>query len=104
MTTAYFLTGSCNGQDSDFELTVTVTNSKTARSRAVYQTVLTDIADGSRRIWETSQPDFLKCLDAMDQFLSGNFIILYSKILVSAQRDPIIDKELEGYILNHLEL
>lgn len=103
MTTTYFLTGSFNDYDNDFELKVTVTKTETAGQPDRYQAVLTDIADTSKYLWATSQPTFLKCLDAMEEFLSDNFIVLYSKILTSVERDPLIDKELEGFILNHLE-
>lgn len=103
MTTAYFLTGSFNGHDNDFELRVTVAKSETSGQPDTYHAVLTDIADTSKYLWAASQPTFLKCLDEMEEFLAGNFIVLYSKILTSAERDPLIDKEVEGFILNHLE-
>lgn len=103
MTTAYFLTGSFNGIDNDFEFKVTVAKSETSGLPDTYQAVLTDIADTSKYLWAASQPTFLKCLDAMEEFLAENFIVLYSKILTSVERDPLIDKELEGFILNHLE-
>ncbi|TDX11312.1 hypothetical protein EDB96_2097 [Flavobacterium sp. S87F.05.LMB.W.Kidney.N] len=103
MTTAYFLTGSFNDHDNDFELKVTVTKTATSEQQNSYQVVLTDIADSSKYLWATSQPTFLKCLDALDEFLSDNLIVLFSKILTSVERDPLIDKELEGFILNHLE-
>lgn len=103
MTTAYFLTGSFNDHDNDFELKVTVAKSQTSGLPDMYQAVLTDLADTSKYLWTSSQPTFLKCLDAMEEFLADNFIVLYSKILTSVERDPLIDKELEGFILNHLE-
>lgn len=103
MTTAYFHTGSFNDHDNDFELKVTVTKTESSEQQDNYQVVLTDIADSSTYLWAASQPTFLKCLDGLDEFLSDNFIVLYSKILTSVERVPLIDKELEGFILNHLE-
>jgi hypothetical protein len=103
MTTAYFLTGSFNDHDNDFELKVTVTKTESSEQQDNYQVVLTDIADSSKYLWATSQPTFLKCLEALEEFLADNFIVLYSKILTSVERDLLIDKELEGFILNHLE-
>ena len=103
MTTAYFLTGSYNDQDNDFELKITVTKNHVKGLAGPYQTILRDLAKSGSQIWETSQPTFVKCLEAMDDFLSANFIVFYSKILTSVERDPIIDKELEGYILKQLE-
>lgn len=103
MNTAYFLTGSFNDLDNDFELKITMEKKETATLPAV-KTVLIDVNDANRQLWETSQETFLKCLEAMDGFLSENFITLYSKILTSPLRDPDIDKELEGFIINRLDL
>lgn len=103
MTTVYFLTGSYNDKDNDFELKVTVTKNPATGSPDSYRAVLKNLADPGRQLWETLQPTFIECLNDMDDFLSDNFIVLYSKILTSVERDSMIDKELEGFILNHLE-
>ncbi|MDP5200305.1 hypothetical protein [Flavobacterium sp. DG2-3] len=102
MTTSYFLTGSFNDQDNDFEIAITIPDQHSQASSEMYTLVLKDISGERRTLWQTSQPDLMECLDALDVFLSENFIVLYSKILTSAQRDAAADKELEGFILNRL--
>lgn len=104
MTTAYFLTGSYNDRDNEFELKITAKTGGASGSADTYETILTDTSQSGSMLWQTSQPTFPKCLKAMDEYLNENFIVLYSKILASAERDPLIDKELEGFIINHLEL
>lgn len=106
MTTAYFLTGSYNDIDNDFEFTVGIpegTNKSESDAQKYFSTVLTDISSENKLLWQTAQPTFLLCLNDMAEFLIANNIILYSKILTSAQRDNAVDKELEGLILNRLE-
>jgi len=106
MTTAYFLTGSYNDIDNDFELNITIAfgtkeNQKEAEGHLTVS--LTDISSENKLLWQTSQPSFLLCLKDLDEFLIENHITLYSKILTSAERANAVDKELEGFILNRLD-
>lgn len=104
MTTAYFLTGSFDEKDNDFEIIITVPDKSAKGSSALYGMILTDLADIKGTPWQTSQPDLQQCLKALDGFLSENHIMLHSKILSSTERNPEVDKELEGFILSRLEL
>lgn len=103
MTTAYFLTGSFDGQDDDFEIIITVPDKSARGSSALYGMILTCLSDTKAAPWQTSQPDFQQCLQALGGFLSENNITLYSKILSSPERNAEVDKELEGFILSGLE-
>lgn len=106
MTLAYFLTGSYNDIDNDFELSITIaprTDENNAESQSHFKVVLTDISSEDKLLWETAQASFLLCLDDLEEFLIENHITLYSKILTSPQRHKAVDKELEGFILNRLE-
>ena len=103
MTTAYFLTGSYKGQDNDFEIKIDIAADSNTAPTNNYAVSLTDLSDGGSPLWSTAKPVFCACLDEMEAFLSDNFITLYSKILTSSQRDPAVDKQLEGFILNLLE-
>lgn len=103
MTTAYFLTGSYNDQDNDFELTITISNEINTGSDHKYNAVLIDISSENKVIWESVQPSFLLCLKDLEEFIIENNITLYSKILTSPLRDQALDKELEGFILNRLD-
>jgi len=105
MTIAYFLTGSYNDIDNDFELNITSepTEENNAEIKNQFKVVLTDISSENKLLWDTSGASFLLCLNDLDEFLIENHITLYSKILTSAQRDKAVDKELEGFILNRLE-
>jgi hypothetical protein len=105
MTLAYFLTGSYNDIDNDFELNITIepTDENNAELKNQFKVMLTDISTENKMLWDTSGASFLLCLNDLDDFLIENHITLYSKILTSAQRDKAVDKELEGFILNRLE-
>lgn len=105
MTATYFLTGSYNDADNDFELTITIPSDpdKKDDAKKQYAVVLTDISSETKLTWQTAQSSFLLCLNDLDQFISDNNITLYSKILTSPERDNAVDKELEGFILNKLE-
>jgi hypothetical protein len=105
MTIAYFLTGSYNDIDNDFELNITIepTDENNAELKNQFKVMLTDISTENKMLWDTSGASFLLCLNDLDDFLIENHITLYSKILTSAQRDKAVDKELEGFILNRLE-
>ena len=103
MDTAYFLTGSINDQDNDFEIKITITENRTASQPRTYGISLTDLSAGGAPIWQDSGVDFLACLDQLEAFLGDSFITLYSKIRISEEHDRLVDKELEGFILNHLD-
>lgn len=105
MTIAYFLTGSYNDIDNDFELNITSESiaENNTEIKNQFKVVLTDISSENKLLWDTSGVSFLLCLNDLDEFLIENHITLYSKILTSAQRDKAVDKELEGFILNRLE-
>jgi hypothetical protein len=106
MTLAYFLTGSYNDIDNDFELSITIgprTDENNAEAQNHFKVMLTDLSSENKLLWETAQASFLLCLNDLDEFLIENHITLYSKILTSSQRDKAVDKELEGFILNRLE-
>lgn len=106
MTATYFLTGSYNDIDNDFEITIGIPSDKEengSESKNHFTVLLTDISSENKLIWQTEQPSFLLCLNEMDDFLIENHITLYSKILTSPERDDAVDKELEGFILNRLE-
>lgn len=106
MTTAYFLTGSYNDIDNDFELHITIasgTKDTKTESKEPFTVTLTDISSQNKLLWQTAQRSFLLCLKDLDDFLIENHITLYSKILTSADRDMALDKELEGFILNRLD-
>jgi hypothetical protein len=103
MTTSYFLTGSFDGQDNDFEIIITIPDKSAKGSSALYGMIFTDLADSKASPWQTSQGDFQQCLQALGGFLSENRITLYSKILSSPERSAEVDKELEGFILGGLE-
>jgi len=104
MTTAYFLTGSYNDIDNDFDLNITIDPVRTdTESHERFDVSLSDISSGNKLLWQTSQSSFLLCLNDLDEFLIENHITLYSKILTSPQRENALDKELEGFILNRLE-
>lgn len=103
MTTAYFLTGSFNDQDNDFEIIITVPDKSARGTSALYGIIFTDLSDSKASPWQTSQENFHLCLQALGQFLSENYITLYSKILSSPDRNTEVDKELEGFILGGLE-
>lgn len=100
----YFLTGSYNDVDNDFELTInTITSVDQSESRDSCEVVLRDISSENKLMWQTTQPKFVLCLNDLDEFIIENNILFYSKILTSSHRDNVIDKELEGFILNRLE-
>ncbi|MGE6355980.1 hypothetical protein ACQKCJ_19095 [Flavobacterium sp. NPDC079362] len=101
MTLAYFLTGSYKDQDNDFELTISIPEQSSGKSQFVLE--LNDLSSLDTLSWQTEKPTFLLGLDALDEFLMENNIILYSKILTTEFRDQSVDKELEGFILNRLE-
>ena len=103
MTTAYFLTGSYNGQDNDFELTIGIPDNGSPETERQYVLELSDISSQSKLIWQTANAALFGALNAMDEFITENNIMLYSKILTSPVRDPAADKELEGFILNRLD-
>lgn len=103
MTTAYFLTGSYNDQDNDFELTISIPDDSTPKEERQYVLELSDVPSQNKLIWQTANAALLPALNAMDEFVSENNIMLYSKILTSPVRDLAVDKELEGFILNRLE-
>jgi hypothetical protein len=105
MTLAYFLTGSYNDIDNDFELHITIEPKTDENNTASqhFKIVLTDISSENKLLWETAGTSFLLCLKDLEEFLDENHITLYSKILTSSQRDKELDKELEGFILNRLE-
>lgn len=103
MTTAYFLTGSFKDQDNDFEIKITIKEGRTTSQLRKYSISLMDLSASGAPMWQDSGYDFLTCLDNMEVFLSDNSITLYSKIRTSEKSDPMVDKELEGFILNHLE-
>ncbi|MDR6764352.1 hypothetical protein J2Y38_004585 [Flavobacterium sp. 2755] len=105
MTLAYFLTGSYNDIDNDFELHITIEPKTDENNTASqhFKIVLTDISSENKLLWETAGTSFLLCLKDLEEFLDENHITLYSKILTSSQRDKAVDKELEGFILNRLE-
>jgi hypothetical protein len=106
MTITYFLTGSYNGLDNDFELTIE-TPEDTAENKAELNgtcaVVLIDTFSENKVIWQATQPSFLLCLKDLDEFIIEKNIMFYSKILTSAPRYNTVDKELEGFILNRLE-
>jgi len=107
MTTAYFLTGSYNDVDNDFELYITISSGAQGHetgSKDRFTITFTDISSENKLLWQSSQTSFLLCLNSLDDFLIENHITLYSKILTSAQRENAVDKELEGFILNRLDL
>lgn len=101
MKTAYFLTGSYNNQDNDFELKITIADNPGNDSQYTFE--LTDISSENKLVWRDEHSTFLAGLNAMDEFIIENNITLYSKILTSPVRDTAADKELEGFILNRLE-
>lgn len=106
MTATYFLTGSYKDIDNDFEIIITIPSHKDpneVQPQDLFTMVLTDITSENRLLWQTTRPSFLLCLNDLGDFLSDNHITLYSKILTSPQRDHVVDKELEGFILNRLE-
>lgn len=104
MTTAYFLTGSYNDIDNDFELHITIApGTKQTGSKDSFTVSLTDISLEDKLIWQASHRTFLLCLRDLDEFLIKNHITLYSKILTSPERENAVDKELEGFILNRLD-
>lgn len=106
MTTAYFLTGSYNDIDNDFELNITIafgTKENKTEAEGHFTASLTDISLENKLLWQTSQSSFLLCLNDLDEFLIENHITLYSKILTSEKRANAVDKELEGFILNRLD-
>jgi hypothetical protein len=102
MTTAYFLTGSYNDQDNDFELTISIPDNESPETGRQYVLELSDISSQYKLIWQTANTALLTALNAMDEFTTENNIMLYSKILTSPVRDPAVDKELEAFILNRL--
>jgi hypothetical protein len=102
MTITYFLTGSYNDADNDFELNINKRPS-TDEAKDSCEVVVKDISSENKLMWQTTQPSFLLCLNDLDEFITENNILLYSKILTSSQRDNTIDKELEGFILDRLE-
>ena len=101
MNLVYFLTGSYNDQDNDFELAIAVPEKFSSKSQFVL--VLSNLSSGDTLSWHTEQATFLLGLDALDDFLIENNITLYSKILTTEFRDHAVDKELEGFILNRLQ-
>ncbi|OCB78245.1 hypothetical protein B0A79_15670 [Flavobacterium piscis] len=104
MNITYFLTGSYNDVDNDFELTInTITSVDQSESKDSCEVVLRDISSENKLMWQTTQPTFVLCLNDLDEFIIENTILFYSKILTSSHRDNVIDKELEGFILNRLE-
>ena len=103
MTTAYFLTGSYNDIDNDFELLITIAPTNETGSRDPFTVSLTDISSEGKLLWQSSQRTFLLCLSDLEEFLIENHITLYSKILASPERENAVDKELEGFILNILQ-
>lgn len=103
MTTGYFLTGSYNGHDNDFELTISIPFSSSPDAEGQYILELSDISLENKLIWQASDVSLLAALNAMDEFINENKIMLYSKILATPVRDHEVDKELEGFILNRME-
>jgi len=104
MTTTYFLTGSYIDVDNDFEMTINTSESRNkTESKDNFEIVLTDLSSENKTMFQTTQPSFALCLTDLDEFITENNIVLYSKILTSTQRDHAVDKELEGFILNRLE-
>ena len=104
MTTTYFLTGSYIDVDNDFEITINTRESlNQTESNATCEIVLTDLSSENTTMLQITRPSFGLCLNDLDEFITGNNIVLYSKILTSSERDNTVDKELEGFILNRLE-
>jgi hypothetical protein len=104
MNITYFLTGSYNDVDNDFELTInTIPSVDQSESKDSCEVVLTDISSENKLMWQTTQPTFVLCLNDLDEFIIENNILFYSKILTSSHRDNAVDKELEGFVLNRLE-
>lgn len=104
MNITYFLTGSCNDIDNDFELTINkLLAVKERQSSEACEVELTDISTESKIIWQDSQPSFLLCLKDLDTFISGNAIMFYGKIHTSSDFDNEVDRELEDFILKRLQ-
>lgn len=104
MTTTYFLTGSYNDVDNDFELLITAAAPTDQKNQSkLYTVMLSDSTSHNKLLWQTVQSSFVLCLADLDEFSSVNNITFYSKILTSSTRNNAIDKELEGFILNRLE-
>jgi len=104
MNITYFLTGSFNDVDNDFELTINLRSSRDgAQSKDNCKVVLSDISSEKELIWHTAQPTFVLCLNDLDEFIIEYNILFYSKILTSSHRDIDVDKALEGFILDRLK-
>ncbi|GAA3756831.1 hypothetical protein [Flavobacterium ginsengiterrae] len=99
MTLSYFLTGSCNDQDTDFELIISIVEEI---SSTRYLARLEDLSTADRLATETSRPLFENCLKDIAIFMENNNIRFYGKSRTSASNDPDIDKKLADFIYRRI--
>jgi len=106
MIVTYFLTGSYNDVDNDFELAINTlpgTDEKNIESKGTNTVILTDNSSENKILWQTTQPSFMLCLSDLDEFIIENNISFYSKVLTSSCQDDAVDEELEDFILKRLK-
>lgn len=91
---SYFLTGSYEDQDNDFELTIR----KTEHAR--YAVKLEDLTSTQKLVKETIQPDFAGALAELADYMAENRIRFYGKNATSSPVDPDIDRQLQDFIFS----
>ena len=95
MMMSYFLTGSYQDQDNDFELTIR----KTEPSQ--YTVKLEDLTSCENLVKESMQPEFASCLADLADYMAENRIRLYGKNATSSPIDLQIDQELQNFIFSN---
>lgn len=99
MKITYFLTGSLNDVDNDFELSIQISTADTNQPKDfIFTVILEDITSDQKLSAEESASSLLLCLNKIQEFITQNNIHLHSKILTSTDRNEEVDQELEQFI------
>ncbi|RYD98994.1 MAG: hypothetical protein EOP54_05690 [Sphingobacteriales bacterium] len=103
MKITYFLTGSLDDVDNDFELIVKgkpayFDTDHPKDFKYHFTVILHDITSEYKLSAEQSGPSFLLCLNDLQEFITRNYIQLHSMVLTSTQRNAEIDHELQRFV------
>ncbi|WP_281233940.1 hypothetical protein [Flavobacterium gelatinilyticum] len=101
MIISYFLTGSYNDADNDFELTIRKSLHSEDVNDIQYYAKLEDVSSSDHLIKETEQPSFNLCLSDIEDFIRDNSIRFYGKNRTSSNTDENIDQLLQSFIFNY---
>lgn len=101
MIISYFLTGSYNDADNDFELTIRKSLHSEDLLDVQYYVRLEDVSSSDHLVKETEQSSFELCLTDIENFIRDNSIRFYGKNRTSSNTDESIEQLLQRFIFNY---